>query len=372
MFVKSDIDRLLREGQLRILYSFLPDGEAFKYVGERQVCPDEQDNPATLLFDKYYFGDRLKLTLGPVVKSHTVPRDPKRTPFKQFPSCYDLRAMGGRIKLAPREVISVQTNERITLGANLAAVILPRLTTADSGLLYIPSYIDPYWDGLLQGVIINLTNDSQSLRLGEGVAICRFYKLSDGAPAELVSAFPAKSHHYGNNWPRILDEDADPFPVQKRPLTEERLALPDRVRRFLNHHKKTLKQFGVIGGLVGIVFYAGKVSMQLEDLVNLSRRVDHVEKSIEEMGARAPLTGLISVAIPQLEVATTTRIPLSQRLRVGATIWASPVGRQRGILSISSRVENESGNGTSTLVLDVSVSPENVDRVIPLQWMVVE
>jgi len=379
MFVRDDIDRLLREGRLRVWYSFLPQNNTFEYVGEKEVRPDEPDNPATRLFDRHYFGDRLRLTLGPIVKSHGSPPDPRRVSFKQFRSCYDLREMGGHIRLAPHEVISIQTNERIALGPNLGALVLPRLTTADSGLLYVPSYIDPYWDGLLQGVIVNLTDERQSLRVGEGVAICRFYELSDAAPKELASVFPAKSHHYGNNWPRILEEDADPFPVRKRPLAEDHVGFSERTRRFLNRHKRTLQQLGVTGGAIFLIFAAGTVYVRLSDLVDLNKRVDSLEhdvsassKLVQELRVRRPLTGLVSVAVPQGEVTVTARVRLSRRLGGGSTSWASAVGRQSGILSLSSRIENDSGSGTSTLVLVLSVSPEDVDRVIPLQWLVVE
>ncbi|MGH8522033.1 MAG: hypothetical protein ACREU9_11590, partial [Gammaproteobacteria bacterium] len=143
MFSVEDFNALMKAGEVRLVYSFCPDPNGgVTNLGEQQVDPNQPELPSTSLFYKNYFGDRLKLTLGPIVKSHLDGPVVGRVAFGNFAGCVDLRASGNCIELAPHEVISVATNERITLRGNVAAYILPRLTNADAGLLYVPSYID--------------------------------------------------------------------------------------------------------------------------------------------------------------------------------------------------------------------------------------
>lgn len=135
------------------------------------------------------------------------------------------------------------------------------------------------------------------------------------------------------------------------------------------------------------MFAAGTLYVRLSDLADLNRRQDELEreissltvsslpalnKSFRDLQARQPLTGTASLPVPAQQQTVTERIPLSRKVSAGASSWVSPVGRQSRILSLSSRIENGSGRAPSTLVLVLTTSADAQDRVIPLQWLVVE
>src|SRR5436309_5498046 len=211
MLTKDRVEDLIRTKEIAISYSFgLKEGKFVEFEMDQFVDPDTPESPATKMFARNFFGDRLTVTVGPVEKTHSTRWPSGRAQFKNRSGYFDLRARS--LVLEPHETVSISTNERIILRGTVAAATIPRLTNADAGLLYVPSYIDPYWDGILQAVIHNMTDRRQELSLCERVAICRFYRVEGIAPKADAQKFASKSHHFGQSWSKILKEDFDPIP----------------------------------------------------------------------------------------------------------------------------------------------------------------
>lgn len=292
---RQEFENHLRQGDIKIVYHFDPgvDPPAELPEEQRVVDPDEPDRPATRAFAASFFGDRLGLTLGPLVLSHAYRSRRGRTKYKNLDGVFDLRRTAGTIRIAPRESITVNTIESIGLTGTLAATTLPRLTQATAGMVLSASYIDPWWSGLPVLHMVNLAGRPIDLRFGERIAVTRVYPTA-GAPLapSTRERFAEKSHHFGLGWERILSSDADPFPMRKRTVA------PNRVQRLVgstDHVARRLAGFGLTGvGVLAGAFWLGglndRVDRTQEDVRRVQdavrteqRRADRLELQIEAL-----------------------------------------------------------------------------------------
>jgi dUTPase len=210
----------MSRGDISISYEYDLTGETPSRLDQSApVIPDDDEALGSRIFQQHFFGDRLGITLGPIVISDSIRKLPGRTLFKGRRNHFNLENSDGNIEIMPGESLTVHSMEYISVSGNSAAYILPRLTLATVGLVVVPTYIDPHWEGILQLYITNLSSHAHSLKLGERVAICRFYQVDRADDSsDIKSQFAQKSHHFGLNWRRILDSDGDVQLRKKRPI----------------------------------------------------------------------------------------------------------------------------------------------------------
>lgn len=195
--------------------------------------------------------------MGPLIKSHN-----RNSVFKffsrylAFNNVYDLLKTKNEYLLLPGEIISVNSNEYIELNKNIGAYILPRLSLADTGLLYIPSYIDPCWKGILQATLVNLGEKPVTLRIGEKIAICRFYETKGDIEniSQYETRFQSKSHHFGNTWNSIMVEKKIPFPTKKQYSSS--FSFISFASKAIQWTRKNISNTLLVSILVFFVYYA--------------------------------------------------------------------------------------------------------------------
>lgn len=364
MLTQPRLESLISGGALRIVYYFDPLAVPPKRLASRDVDPARIDSNATQAFHRLMFGERLSLTAGPLVLSHTHVRVRGRKRYASFTGVYDLRETGGQIELKPGESITINTIEQVRLDGSLAAVILPRLTHATAGVVATPSYIDPHWDGVLVLHLANVSRQAHTLRFGEAIAVCRFYKIEGEALGEeFRQRFTDKSHHYGQSWERLLSSDADPFPMRKRPTRRE--ALADRTMRLARSGAVKLAGAGVtILAILAMAIGYGKLTDQLGRLDRLDERVRELADS-PIVGSRA---GQVEVLIPQGTLDGRTAVTLL-RVRGGAVALADAVGDPAGVRVGASLDPSPSGTG-ARLVLHVRRLAAGGERTITVRWAV--
>jgi deoxycytidine triphosphate deaminase len=334
MLAKLEVEKLIVAKEITIAYSFLETAEKqFSFVGEELVNPDVRESLATKLFEKNYFCDRLNLTLGPIVRSHNYTKYSGRKIFKTRPGYYDIRDTDGFF-LQPNEVISVATNERIALKGKIGATILPRLTTVDAGLVYIPTYIDPYWNGILQGVIVNIGSQPIRLDLCEKIAICRFYRIDGVVDPQTEQQFPAKSHHFGNNWNKIINEEVDPLPRRKEPYKVEKIR---GWIRFLDNAKSYWKK--IVGiGLSGSVI-CGALWICYTKYQDFSSKLD-----------RIPFSGTVDISIEPGKSLASKEITVARSARDTQGAWVAPEGSADDIEQLTARFSPDPQDPAKTTV----------------------
>ncbi|MBQ8010526.1 MAG: hypothetical protein IJ265_03130 [Oscillospiraceae bacterium] len=209
MLNDNQIKKAIDEGRIKIYYSFYKDSLGkIKYINEASFNDDPQ-------YWSNLYSDRLKVTLGPIVKPLNRKRISKKNRFKDQTEFFDLRTASDKYLIEPGETIVILTNERIVLDGQHSVLIIPRVSLSEVGIVVTAAYIDPFYNGLLR---LNVTNNSQStheLKFLETIAQCFFFELPDKVNSTYKSEFSQKSVFVGQNWKSILEEDRTPFPVKK-------------------------------------------------------------------------------------------------------------------------------------------------------------
>jgi len=334
MFGKNSITDALARGDISISYDFdLSTDIPARLPTAAVVDPHDPDALAMQTFQRHFFGDRLGLTLGPIVVSESIREFPGRVLFKGRAGHFDLRQSNGEIEIMPGEGLAAHSVEYVRLGARTAAYILPRLTLATAGLAVIPTYIDPYWEGILQLYITNLSPHPYRLKFGERIAICRFYGV-EGAEesAEIKSQFAKKSHHYGLNWPRILDSDFEVQPRRKHhvpaALYRERLRI--KAGQFIT---KWHNVSGLAAGaaLIAAIFAYAKFESKASQIDSLATQVKALKSDIEgnagtqkDLDRDFPQGGSLEIRLGADQQRLTQEIPLQRRPAPQAYVWVFP------------------------------------------------
>lgn len=171
---------------------------------------------------KNLYSDRLKLTMGPIIKVLDKQPVQKKFRFKTFKDCHDLRKSGYKYIIKPGESIILLTNEQIRLNGKYACLVVPRISLSDVGIVVSTAYVDPYYFGLMRLHLTNMSERPYELTALESIAQCFFFEMSNIVSTKYQEEFSAKSVFYGQTWLGILNSDREPFPTKKESVEEER------------------------------------------------------------------------------------------------------------------------------------------------------
>lgn len=304
MITKEKVDRLITTGLLKIEYTYVRNHQGdVTLLSDGIVDPSKPDSIAYKTFYENFKGDRLNLTCGSIIYSHKYSKLRGRVNFLDKPNYFDLAKTNNEILILPGEIISVPTNERIGLNfdprknetANryLGALILPRLSLADAGLFYVPSYIDPTWDGILQATIYNMADKPIKLSIGEQISVCKFYEMDGQPDAFFLSSFKEKNHHYGINWRSVLDGSIEP--VRRGKQTDRHKNIFQRI------NSKAVKQLLfenfplIIGGglLVNLITFYWGVKVAFVDYPKTKETIEVLTLQVNKL----PITGTHSLVL---------------------------------------------------------------------------
>jgi deoxycytidine triphosphate deaminase len=386
MLAKKEIEKLIIQEKIVISYSFMISDDKVDYIGEQSVVIGDETNNATKLFNKNFFCDRLKLTLGPIVMTHDDAYINVRPTFKNRRSCFDIRENNNKLIIEPRETLSISTNEKIKLGKNIGAYILPRLRNVDSGILYVPSYIDPYWNGILQAVLVNMTDNQQILHLGEGVAICRFYYIKGTINDDVHDLFPSKSHHFGQSWPKILEEDADPFPRRKTPFPKNAFeCYKKNIKDFFRKRWSLLINLGLTSSVIILVGYFSSLYTEIERLKLIDKDVkkiensfndfknvtiSKIEKDVVDISERLPKSGTVSIFIEGKKTLITQTIEIINQSDIPKTVWFEILNDRKEIKIISYKTDTSLlDNKILKIILELE-SQSKEDLNVAIKWFI--
>jgi deoxycytidine triphosphate deaminase len=383
------IEAAVRSNRIEVYYYFLPDntGAIDFHPDGLRVDLDQPQSPQARFFHERLFSDRLGLTLGPIVKSHGGHSGSRRSAFRGRKDCIDIRETGNALLLNPYETISIATNERIVLGGDVFALLVPRITLADAGILLNVAYIDAYWNGTMQMVLTNSTPYPQRLNLIEPIAQCLFFDLEPSASLAFKTNFPAKSHHYGQNWKKIINEDGDPFPTRKIPASSAGAldGMSQKIRSIWVEHGSKLKILGAALLLLAGVGSWTEITQSLRDvpalesaLQNIKPYFDkdnefnllHAAENIRALRRDRPLSGIDAVTIPAGKTSATQIVSVPRSMSSGGTIWAATMD---GSLEaqVSADIESTDSEVTRFRLTVHSSDSSNEDRIIHVKWLIV-
>lgn len=208
MLSNERIIKAINDKEIEISVSFyLKDGVPTLYETEQNLLTSS-------LKDNLY-SDRLKLTMGPIVKVLNKKTINPKYRFKATLNCHDLRKSDNKYVINPGESIIVLTNEKINLNGKYACLIVPRISLSDVGIVVTTAYVDPFYYGLMRLHLSNLSDKAYELTALEAIAQCFFFELSDQVSEVFKDKFSTKSVFFGQTWYGILYSDRKPFPTKK-------------------------------------------------------------------------------------------------------------------------------------------------------------
>lgn len=262
------IKTILSLGEIEISVSFYKENDEIKIFDKEEKPLLEYQNANQL------YSDRVKLTMGPVIKPINQGRIRKKEQFKNTTNCIDIRKCNNCYTIQPGESVIILTNERIQLNGKYSCLVIPRISLSDVGIVVTPAYIDPYYNGILRLQLSNLSNKPYELIALEAIAQCFFFELSDEVSKDFRYNFSTKSVFFGQTWSAILNSDRNPFPTKKESLS------PNRFSNILSDLKK-LWEFAKKHSLIFILL-TNFIALATGYVV-FSQDYNHVKETVTQM-----------------------------------------------------------------------------------------
>src|ERR1044071_321276 len=103
MLSRKEVESRIRVGDIGISYSFLPRDNLVAYSREEFKVDLGPNNEAYKFFVRQYFGDRLRITLGPIVRTYTERYAKRRRTYKGYKGCFDIRESDNKLVIFPGE-----------------------------------------------------------------------------------------------------------------------------------------------------------------------------------------------------------------------------------------------------------------------------
>lgn len=244
MLNDEKIKRAINDKEIEVFVSFKwENGELIEYTEEPSIL-------STVMKSNLY-SDRLKLTMGPVVKVLSKKRVKKKYRFKKNIDCYDLRKSDNKFVINPGESIIILTNEKIKLNGKYACIILPRISLTDIGIVVSTAYVDPYYYGVMRLHLTNLSDKPYELKSLEAIAQCFFFELPSVVNINYKEQFSAKSVFFGQTWLEILNTGRSAFPTKKE---SAEVSIVNNIKYQWNIIVNFVKKFSLVIGISINVF----------------------------------------------------------------------------------------------------------------------
>lgn len=275
MLTNKQIEQAINTQEIEITVSFgLDNGDPILYESEQNILSTG--------LKKNLYSDRLKLTIGPIIKILNKKAINPKCRYAANDRCHDLRKSDNFYILSPGESITILTNERIKLNGNYACLIIPRVSLSDVGIVVTTAYVDPYYNGIMRLHLTNLSDKSYKLSFLEVIAQCFFFELSDSVSETFREQFATKSVFYGQTWYGILNSNRNPFPVKKEAISHEKLSnLKYQLNMLWSFIKKHSLIFVLIANLAIII---SSFTVFKQSITKYTMVVDQIESSLHPVG----------------------------------------------------------------------------------------
>lgn len=277
MLSNGKIERALRNKEIEISVSFgyNEDRNPVRYQTEKNLLSSSLKGNL--------YSDRLKLTMGPIIKVLNKKPISSKYRFKSSLNYHDLRKSNNKYIINPGESIILLTNEKIKLNGKYACLIIPRISMSDVGIVVTTAYADPYCNGIMRLHLTNMSEKPYELNFLEAIAQCFFFELSDPVSETFKEQFPMKSVFFGHTWNEILNSDRNAFPTKKESTQIDRLAnLKYQLNIGWSFVKKHSLIFLFLTNLIALL--CGFVVFQ-QDFANYTMAVEQIESILNPIAS---------------------------------------------------------------------------------------
>ena len=268
MLSDKTIKKELENGNIELSVKF--------YMNEKGEITEynKEENIINTSLSRNVYSDRVKLTLGPLVKILDNTPVPKKNRFKNIKDCFDLRTNGNKYVLKPGESIILITNERIKLNGKYGCLVIPRISLSDVGILVSTAYVDPYYQGVMRLHMVNLSRNPYELKTVEAIAQCFFFFFTTDVSAQYQEEFSAKSVFYGQTWDGILQTDRLPFPTKKNSV--ESNAIGDFIDRLKWFIRLVQKYYSIPALIINVIAICGMFNYLKGRVEETANKVDYI------------------------------------------------------------------------------------------------
>ena len=278
MLNNDEIIDAIKKKEIEITISFeLNDNNICKLNEEKSII-------STSLSNNIY-SDRLKLTMGPIIKKLNSKHVPHKYRFKSHPNCFDLSKSGNTYYINPGESITILTNEKIKLNGKYSCLIIPRVSMSDVGIVVTPAYIDPYYHGLLRLHLTNFSNQIFKINTLESIAQCFFFRINEIKSPSFKENFATKSVFYGQTWKEIYESDRDPFPIKKQSIcVDKKLKFKETLINIICILKKSLPIISIAGNTLVLLLAIYSYKLKFDRYFSIVEQIkDFTNKSASEI-----------------------------------------------------------------------------------------
>ncbi len=298
----QEILNAIQNKEIEITVSYgSKNGVPFQYDTERPLLRSEAA--------ENLYSDRLKITMGTLVKILDKRGVSKKHRFKSNDKVYDLSTPDYKYVIRPGESIIILTNERIKLSGKYACLVVPRISLSDVGIVVTTAYVDPYYDGLMRLHISNLSDKTYELKALEAIAQCFFFKFSAPVSTNFKEQFSLKSVFWGQTWKEINGTDRNPFPTKKSSTQDDKFSLIKYQWRII---WEFIKKHSLLFALLANIFVlAAGITAVKQNFEKYSFTVNQISTSLEPIASEIVIQAgsdygekEIAVAIQKSDIVT--------------------------------------------------------------------
>jgi deoxycytidine triphosphate deaminase len=344
-FMSADqIIQAVKLGKIRIAYYALLNSQAKpKKLPQKRfvrIEPFEGEDEYDIAIRAYFFNslkaDSIYFHIGPYAKVEFLNRhDEQRYLAKLKEDNSDVFKIqeSGKLTVYPREFIVVGTNEYVELSGDIGASLYSTVSKTDLGFSHISTLIDPWWKGVLQVGVSNLSKRPQRLKYLDQVCSVRFHYLSDGA-SETRKRREDWSHFENNYWFDEENEERNIFPMRGQNLSP--ISLWEKIlisRDDIENIRRLLIQAAGISTIIATIWFIGKLINKLEDLDKISDSSDkntisivELKKDLNSLGKQLVQTGSFQVDFSQSNTSQDISIAFIKELNEAPPIFISIEG----------------------------------------------
>lgn len=156
------------------------------------------------------FSHKISLHIGPLIRVLSQKPISGDSLFQGTDGIIDLSKCGNKYILEPHESVGIYSREKITLSSNLFGLVLPKVKNFYHGGTTPLSYVDPMWEGVLELIYTNHSENAVTLHEGQPLANLIILTM-DGD-----SSYRTPNRHYAYDWARSDHVTELPWKVREK------------------------------------------------------------------------------------------------------------------------------------------------------------
>lgn len=358
MISKDKILDYLDNGIISIKYLYRPQKDSASY--ELISTNESEESIARThnqIFRQNLINNRMKITVGPIIKTLSKKYISSECRFNKFPYLFDLRENNGKYKLQPKESIIILSNEKIGIKEKICGHILPRVHSYSYGLTATPSYIEPNWNGLLRIQLTNFSDEEIEICIAQDIARLYFFEVFNP-----ITSLGSTHHANCQDWSTVFSDGVDPFPNALRVLDGKKKKIS--LKKILDNAHDIVVKYS---GYSLVVILAIIISFFL-DYKPKFKDIEENSKKIEMLSTAFHLSGRTNIIFNPNEIIKEKTIKINKQLTENQAKGVVLLQPETYINNVKLTGEI---NGNELKIRACLISESNEQQTISVIWAII-